>query len=200
MNHFPGKADIRSRLRAARAALSPAYRRKAAAAASRLAIRCRVLLRQGRFAFYFPRGSEFDLLPMFNRALWMGKACYTPVLSHRGCKRLGFSRLGKTARPYLNRFGITEVWSHEGVLKASQVQTMFVPLLGFDREGNRIGMGGGYYDATLAFLSRRRAWRRPYLVGVAYECQKLDHLPRDPWDVPMDAVLTEQRIYRFRRT
>ena len=74
---------------------------------------------------------------------------------------------------------------------------VFMPLLGFDLRGFRIGMGGGFYDASLAFLGRRRSWRRPRLIGLAFEAQRVDRLPEDEWDIPLDGVLTERRYYRF---
>ena len=60
-----------------------------------------------------------------------------------------------------------------------------------------MGMGGGYYDASLAYLSRRQHWHRPRLVGVGFEIQKCDHIPEDPWDIRLDAVITERGVYRF---
>lgn len=74
-----------------------------------------------------------------------------------------------------------------------------MPLLGFDRQGYRMGMGGGYYDSSLAFLARRRHWRRPKLIGLAFEAQARDRLPTDPWDIPLDAVITERGLHRFKR-
>ena len=72
-----------------------------------------------------------------------------------------------------------------------------MPLVGFDLNGYRLGMGGGFYDTSLAYLRRRSAWKKPFLMGIAYECQKVETLPRDPWDIPLDAVLTEKKLYRF---
>lgn len=68
---------------------------------------------------------------------------------------------------------------------------MLVPLVAFDTRGTRLGRGGGYYDATLARLERRR----PLLVGYAHECQRVEYIPREPWDVPLDAVATERSIH-----
>jgi 5-formyltetrahydrofolate cyclo-ligase len=59
-----------------------------------------------------------------------------------------------------------------------------------------MGMGGGFYDRTLAYLRDRRHWRRPLLVGVAHECKRVEHLEPAPWDVPLDLVVTEARVYR----
>ncbi len=66
-----------------------------------------------------------------------------------------------------------------------------MPLIGFDAHGGRIGMGGGYYDASLAFLAVRRVWRRPRLIGVAFSAQEVEYIPLDPWDIPLDGILTE---------
>ena len=75
-----------------------------------------------------------------------------------------------------------------------QARWQFV-LVGFDARCNRLGMGGGYYDRTLAYLRHRVHWRRPLLVGVAHECQRVERLEANPWDVPLDLVVTERRIY-----
>ena len=76
---------------------------------------------------------------------------------------------------------------------------ILLPLVGFDLKGNRLGMGGGYYDRTLSYLRHRRFWIKPRLVGVAHECQKVDSLIARPWDIPLDAVVTETAFYRFNK-
>ena len=77
-----------------------------------------------------------------------------------------------------------------------QMEVVIVPLVGFDKAGNRLGMGGGYYDRT---FTRKHTLhlQRPKLIGWAHECQKVPQLPTQPWDVPLDAVVTEKQIYRF---
>ena len=74
-----------------------------------------------------------------------------------------------------------------------------MPLVAFDAQGNRLGMGGGFYDASLAYLRTRRAFRKPKLIGVAYDFQHVATLPNELWDVPLDAVLTDRKLYRFRK-
>jgi 5-formyltetrahydrofolate cyclo-ligase len=75
------------------------------------------------------------------------------------------------------------------------IDVVVLPVVGFDRRGNRLGMGAGYYDRA---LRRRqdaaRAWRRPLLVGVAFACQELPAIPASPWDVPLDLIVTERGI------
>jgi len=71
---------------------------------------------------------------------------------------------------------------------------ILMPLLGFDRYGTRLGYGGGYYDRTLASLTRR-----PRLVGFAFARQEIDHIPRASHDVPLDAVVTELGVRQFEK-
>ena len=155
-----------------------------------------LFLKYRRIGFYLPFEGEMDLLPLLNHALWLGKTCYLPVVPQRFEKKLNFTRLTARASWYLNRFGIHEHWSPRPV-RARQLDLLFMPLVGFDEAGYRLGMGGGFYDTSLAYLGRRKTWRKPYLVGIGYECQKVKQVPRDPWDMPLDAALTERRLYRF---
>ena len=189
------KYTLRRQLKAARNALRPAARRRAARAALRLALRHGLLLRAQRIGFYLPQGGEFDAHPLLNQALWMQRACYLPVLPGRG-RVMRFGRMGRDTRMKANRYGIPEPMDARP-LRARQLDLLLMPLVGFDREGHRLGMGGGYYDATLAFMRHRRWWRKPRLVGLAYECQQVETLPHEPWDMPLDAVLTERRLHRF---
>jgi 5-formyltetrahydrofolate cyclo-ligase len=70
---------------------------------------------------------------------------------------------------------------------------LLVPLLAFDAHGYRLGYGGGYYDRTLAMLPKVRA------IGIAYAGQRMDFLPHDAHDLPLDAILTENGLTEFPR-
>ncbi len=173
-------------------------RRRAVSADEARAAARRLLPRARRIGYYLPMAEEIALLPPINAALWLGRECYLPVVPRRSASRLWFSRLTPLPRWYENRFGIHEHWSPYR-LRAQRLDVLFMPLVGFDAQGNRLGMGGGFYDASLAYLRHRRAFRKPKLVGVAYDFQKVDSLPKEPWDVPLDAVLTDRELYRFRK-
>ena len=82
-------------------------------------------------------------------------------------------------------------------IDARNLDVIFMPLVAFDRHGFRLGSGAGFYDRSLRHLNRSRSWRRPKLIGVAYDHQLTTALIPSAWDVPMDAVLTESRIYRW---
>jgi 5-formyltetrahydrofolate cyclo-ligase len=199
------KAQLRKVLRARRAAIPRNVRQSAGRRIERLALGQRLGRRGRRIGFYVPAKGEVDILPLLNRALWMGVHCYLPMLPPRagdwhGGRRLWFSRLGGLARHWtVNRYGIPEYGHHASRVRIWQLHVVFLPMLGFDMRGYRMGMGGGYYDTSLAFLARRRHWRRPLLVGVAFDAQRVDRLPHDPWDIPVDVVVTESRCYTFTR-
>ena len=92
-----------------------------------------------------------------------------------------------------NRFGIPEPdLSADSLLAPAEMALVVVPLLGFTRSGQRLGMGGGFYDRTFAFRRERAA--PPWLVGAAYSFQELEQLKTEAWDVPMDAVVTEKEL------
>jgi 5-formyltetrahydrofolate cyclo-ligase len=199
------KSSLRKALRERRAAVPSNVRQSAGRSIERLALNRRLVRRGWRIGFYVPAKGEVDILPLLNRALWMGAECYLPMLPPRagdwhGGRRLWFSRLGGVARHWtVNRYGIPEYGHHASRVRIWQLQVVFLPMLGFDARGYRMGMGGGYYDTSLAYLSRRRRWRKPLLVGVAFELQRVEALPHDPWDIPVDVVLTESRCHTFSR-
>ena len=195
MNSLDKKA-LRKQARAARAALAPDYRRFAVRRALRQALRAGLFLKGRRWSFYLPVNDEFDVLPLLNQALHMGKDCFLPITAHRIAQPLRFARLDGRHGLTHNRYGIVEPHTHE-LMNARWLDVMLLPLVGFDRQGRRLGMGGGYYDATLAYLRSRRRWRRPLLVGVAYACQELPEVPTEPWDVRLDMLLTENGLVRF---
>lgn len=192
----PDKKSLRKQARAARAALAPDYRRLAVRRALRHAVRAGLFLKGKRWSFYLPVGEEFDALPLLNQALHMGKDCFLPITAHRIAQPLRFAELDGRHELTHNRYGIIEPHARK-LMNARWIDVMIMPLVGFDSKGRRLGMGGGYYDATLAYLRTRRRWRKPLLVGVAYACQELKEVPAEPWDVRLDMILTENGLIRF---
>lgn len=194
----PDKKALRAALRARRKSVDRLERRRAARQLVRWALHHRLLARGKWLGFYLPAKAEVDVTPLLIRAMAMGARCFLPVVPGRGRRKLWFSQYGARAEWVLNRYGIPENRHPLATtLRASRLQTLFTPLLGFDARGYRIGMGGGYYDATLAHLRQSSRWRRPRVIGVAFSLQEVEWAPNDPWDVPLDGVLTERGYRRF---
>jgi 5-formyltetrahydrofolate cyclo-ligase len=192
----PSKIELRRRYRSARAGLPPQVRYQAERQALRHALSAGLFLKGRRWGVYLPFGSEFDVLPLANHALWMRKQVFVPVLPQRPAKPLHFVQLKKRQQLSRNRHGIVEPLGPRRI-GARQLEVLLIPLVAFDYRGVRLGMGGGYYDATLAYLKSRRNLRRPRLIGIAYACQQASALPADAWDVRLDSVLTETGLTQF---
>ncbi|CCQ09874.1 5-formyltetrahydrofolate cyclo-ligase [Pseudoalteromonas luteoviolacea B = ATCC 29581] len=96
-----------------------------------------------------------------------------------------------------NAYGILEpVLNCSEVCPIAQLDLLLMPLVAFDKQGNRMGMGGGYYDRTLASYYKQN-WETPRLIGLAHDCQQVDELPTEVWDVPLQAILTPTRFYQW---
>jgi len=93
----------------------------------------------------------------------------------------------------VGRFAIPEP---DAKAKERRPDLILVPLLAFDRDGYRLGYGGGFYDR---YLSEHRAKRTIRAIGIAYAGQQLDQIPREPTDERLDAIVTEERVIRFER-
>jgi len=198
LTEMPKRDEIRQRIRARRERLDPQFRQDAAFLACTLCARSNTFLNSKRIAVYFPYNGELDILPLMEQAWSMGKTCYLPVLDTLKRNHLLFAPFRKQDRLSQNRFGIPEpTISRRHWLPAGHLDLLLTPLVAFDTAGNRLGMGGGFYDRTLYFLKYRRYWRKPHVYGFAYEFQKLDHLPQEPWDVPLHGIVTESNIYRI---
>jgi 5-formyltetrahydrofolate cyclo-ligase len=150
-------------------------------------------LRAGqRIALYASLREELDTAPLIALAQRRGCRIYLPRIERRS-GRMHFLEL--SARQRLNHLGIAEPHgSHE--IPARWLDLVFLPLVGFDDQGMRLGMGGGFYDRTFAFRRARHAWRGPKLVGLAYELQRVPRLERAAHDVLLDAVITENGVIR----
>lgn len=192
--------DLRKTLRQQRQALSPVQQRKAAEAL--LDRICpQPWFRNGRrFAFFIASDGEIDPAPLLALALAAGKDCYLPVLHPLRFNRLYFARHTPNTRLIPNRFGIPEPpLKHNAVAAPWTLDTIFMPLVGFDRDGHRLGMGGGFYDRTLAFT---RHWPRavPRLVGLAHHLQETETLPAQPWDIPLHTIATDREVIPCKKT
>lgn len=189
------KAYFRAQLRAKRYALTQAERLQHATAAAKLFLASTYFQNHQRFACYLARDDEFDTAPLMQQIWQANKQCLLPVLSSKQDNSLEFVLYNEHDTLQLNRYQILEPVNRL-VLPANQLDVVLMPLVGFDAEGNRLGMGGGYYDKTFEFLLKTSA-TTPILIGVAHDAQSVDQLPSDVWDVPLDAVLTEQQLLIF---
>ncbi|MDB6062436.1 MAG: 5-formyltetrahydrofolate cyclo-ligase [Verrucomicrobiaceae bacterium] len=186
------KRQLRRTLRTQRRALSVFAQRRAARQLLQRVIRLPWFLQANSIAFYLAADGEIDPFPLIQHAWRCGKRTFLPGL--RAGNRLVFLEYRAGSPMRVNRLGISEPY---GVLPVAlnALDAVCLPLVGFDRASGRLGMGGGFYDRTLA----RRTWNGPRLIGLAHSLQQCEHIPRDAWDIPLREVVTERQWIRVRR-
>ena len=149
--------------------------------------------RARRVALFLAFDGEPSLAPLVELARRQRKRLYVPLL--RGMT-MTFAELEPGATLAANFFGILEP-KLGGKIDARRLDLVLTPLVAFDDSGVRVGVGRGYYDRCFRFLRHRAHWRRPKLLGVAYELQRVPPLVPSSWDVPLWGVVTERGVRRF---
>lgn len=190
------RPQLRRMLRKARRALTTSQQRQAARGLYKQLAQQPLFRRAKHISLYLPTDGEIDPRLLLRAAQRRGKATYLPVLSAWPRTKMVFQRIRPGEKLQPNRFRILEprhnlarqrkVWALDLVL---------LPLVGFDDVGGRLGMGGGFYDRSLAYLARRKNWRKPTLLGLAHECQKVERLAQASWDVPLQGTVTDKARY-----
>jgi len=190
---------LRREMRVRRKSLPKSER---AAVSRQFARHCALLLRPGRrIAIYLPQGGEADPAEIIRRARLRSCILYLPVVTDYRRHRMRFVRFDEGARLRLNRHRILEPDPADApAIPVQLLDLVVLPLVAFDEWGWRLGSGAGFYDRHLHHLRLGRRWRRPKLIGLAYEFQCVPRIEPSPWDVPLDAVLTQYGLRTLRRT
>ena len=187
---------LRRKLRQTRRQLSPAQQRHAARRLYRQLSHHPLFRRARHIALYLPNDGEIDPRLLLRAAQRRGKATYLPVLNPWPRTRMVFQRIEPGERLRRNRFGIFEpVIRTARQRRVWALDLLLMPLVGFDGNGGRLGMGGGFYDRSLAYRARRKKSHKPTLLGLAHECKRVDRLPLESWDVPLLGTVTDRGWY-----
>lgn len=186
---------LRDSLRQARQDLNTEEQSAAAESLHALVVDQDFFTNASHIAFYQGVDGEIDPKSLLDKALAEGKTCYLPTLSKETRDQMLFAPYDHETDLIENEWGIGEPPLPEEEVSATNFDLVFVPLVGFDENCFRLGMGKGFYDRTFSFkIFNRRS--RPLLVGLAHECQRTDPFPTASWDVRLDAVITAEKIYR----
>ena len=194
------KMALRRRLRQARNSQSPARVATLSAFVCRHIAAAAWYQQAATVAFYQPVDNEVDPSLLISHAQQCAKRVLLPVIDLQQ-KTLGFAPYQPAVPLRTGPFGIVEPDVHPGgsdCVPLREIDILFLPLVGFDLQGHRIGFGGGYYDRTLTAMTARTPDNipgRPLLVGLAYGLQKQSALPWAPHDVSMHFVVTEDGIF-----
>jgi 5-formyltetrahydrofolate cyclo-ligase len=178
-------------VRNARRAVSVAER-AAADAAILATIRSLPVYRAAtRVALFFPFDGEPDLTPLIYAA--SRRQFFVPIISRTD---MNFAAVSPNMPLTPNFYGILEPERAE-LIDPRSLDLVLTPLVAFDRQGTRLGVGAGYYDRCFRFLGARKLWRKPKLLGCAYSLQRLEHIDAYPWDIPLWGAVTELGFTRF---
>ncbi len=148
----------------------------------------RLFFRSKCIACYLSAAREVDTSMIIERAWRAKKRVFVPLIENQ--RDMRFMEIERNTRLERNQFGIWE--PHSSIdIPPKQLDVIVTPVVAFDKKMNRIGMGGGYFDRCFSFLQHRRQWRRPKLAGLAFECQKVEKISPNPWDIRLYHVFTE---------
>ncbi len=159
-------------------------------------IRSSWIQEHSNIGIYYAINGEADTLKLIEFLWSNNQNAFLPVMHHNS---LLFGNFAPNSDLNENTYGIPEPeLTKENQVSALELDMVFVPLVAFDQDGYRLGMGGGYYDRTFEKKLKDQKPTTPLLVGLAYEFQKQNNLVHQPWDVPLDMVVTESNTYKFR--
>lgn len=187
-SNFLNTKQLRQSLRFARRNLTPAQQIAASERLVQQVANQPYFLTAKSFAIYLAADGELNTQPLIELAWQLNKEVYLPRLNLLNKGYLDFLPYELTSQLAANRYNLKEpVFSADKLINPVNLDIIFLPLVGFDKNNNRLGMGGGYYDRSLERLST--SYRKPKLIGLAHQCQQVKKLTPQPWDIPLDAVV-----------
>jgi len=180
--------NLRIDARKARRSITARERARASRQITDRFLNSRYFIASDTIGCYVSSWEEVDTSAIIERAWRAKKRIFLPVTGTHGYMR--FRETMPETDLAMNDFGLWEPVSGR-CIDVSELDVVVTPLVAFDSQRNRIGMGGGYFDRTFAFLRNRQYWLRPRLIGVAFECQRVREIAPNPWDIPVFRIYTE---------
>ena len=187
------RQTIRKLIRTKRRSLSAEQQTAAAEKITRELFNNQYIQQAKTIAVYLAADGELDLSFFIQECWQQGKQVYLPVIHPFSQGNLLFLHYQQDSQLVSNQYGILEPKLNvNNVLPSARLDIIITPLVAFDNNGNRMGMGGGFYDRTLAsrnIANNQNVKATPYPIGVAHQCQQLDEIPIESWDVPLQEII-----------
>lgn len=191
------RQQIRQAVRQQRRLLTPEQQSRFAQQASERIMAHPKIIQAESVAVFLSFDGELDTHPLIQQMWLQGKRVYLPVLHPFRTGYLLFLRYAPDTKLVRNRLKIMEpCLDIRHVLPLPQLDVLLTPLVAFDHQGQRLGMGGGFYDRTLQY--RNQMSRGPYPIGLAHDCQQVDALPMESWDIPLPEIITPSRHWQWK--
>ncbi len=188
------RQQIRAQIRRQRQALSPQQQQQAAQQVAERALSLPLLAQARNVALFLSFDGELDTRPLISRLWQRGQQVYLPVLHPFSTGQLLFIRYLPDTPLTPNRYGIPEPSLNLTELAPlDTLDIILVPLVAFDARGQRLGMGGGFYDRTL------QHWHQHGVLpaGLAHCCQQVPALPTEQWDIPLPVIITPEKVWQW---
>ncbi|NQZ87029.1 MAG: 5-formyltetrahydrofolate cyclo-ligase [Colwellia sp.] len=154
-----------------------------------------------RVAIYLANDGELNTQPFINWCWENEISVYLPVIHPFSNGNLLFLKHTKNSTLIKNKYGILEPQLDvRNIITVDNIEIIFTPLVAFDKRGNRLGMGGGFYDRTLAtwYIQYQQNKQTKLLpIGLAHDCQKVEKIPAESWDIPLPIIITPTSRYNF---
>lgn len=148
-----------------------------------------------KVALYLANDGELNPMPSIKWLWQQGIDVYVPVLHPFSKGQLLFLQFTASRELVTNKYGISEPrLNMQNICPVSELDIIFTPLVAFDDLGHRLGMGGGYYDRTLAPFQTNH---KPLAIGLAFDQQKIDKVPIESWDMPLQKIVTPSKIWQW---
>ncbi len=191
--HRPIMKNLRTRIKQKREQLSSENVNQLGDAIFRNLLDSNILEDKGRIAIYCSVNNEVATMQIIKHLWTKDKELFLPIIKSN---QLVFGSYKSGDNLSNNKFDIPEpTIQREELITADVLDLVIVPLVAFDSDCNRLGMGGGYYDRALAFKKTSSKTSSPLLIGLAYELQKVNILEMNSWDIPMDGIISESKTY-----
>lgn len=160
-------------------------------------------IRQAKhIALYLSNDGELNTKLIIDWCWQQDKCVYLPVVHPFTQGHLLFLRFTPQTPLINNRYGIGEPQLDvRAIMPAGQLDIICTPLVAFDKTGARLGMGGGFYDRTLSQWYQQEKVQNissPYPIGLAHDCQLVDSLPTQQWDIPLPEIITPAAHFKFK--
>ena len=199
------RTDLRKVVRYRRQQLTTQQQKQASESFKQRLIKHDKVHKAKRIALYLANDSELDAIDFIHWCWQQNKEVYLPVL-HPFCSgHLLFLRYQQETVMTKNKYGILEpLLDVTQVCPVNQLELLFTPLVAFDNKGSRLGMGGGFYDRTLASWYKEKitsaikiTTNKLYPIGIAHDCQQVEIIPVEVWDIPLPEIITPSKTYYF---
>ena len=194
----PTRVQIRNQIRKKRQALSRTIQSQNAQHIASALLDLPQIKTAKHIAVYLGVDGEISLDPLVLKLWNLGINCYLPVVQNivQNNGRLIFAPYLQSSTMTKNYYGINEPkHSADDIFDINNLDIILMPLVGFDKDNNRLGMGGGFYDKTLeAIIKQSQKSDRPELIGVAHSIQYVDSIPSESWDIKPDSIVTEKNV------